>query len=463
LEAAIDPTAAPASSLRARLAAPVDIASLVAFRIAFGLLMVWDVSLYVARGWVERYFIEPRFLFKYYGFAWVEPWPGIGMHLHFAVMGAAAACIAAGLFYRAACVVFFLAFAHFFLLDVTLYLNHYYLITLISFLMILLPAHRAFSLDAWRRPELRARSAPAWALWLLRFQIGVPYFFGGVAKLNGDWLRGEPLRLWLSRETDFPVIGRYFTEEWMVYFFSWGGMLFDLCVVPLLLWRRTRVPALIVAVLFHLANARLFHIGVFPWLMIAATLMFLPPDWPRRLLRAGKAASAAAGPRLAAAAGGRVPLAFLTAWVAVQVLIPLRLHLYPGNPLWTREGYRFSWTMRLHERTGSTTLIAVDRAAKQFWLIDPREFLADHQLSEVASHPDTLLQFCHIVADEYRRAGREIEIYAESLQSLNGREPQRLIDPKVDLAVQQDSLLPARWMLPLEQPFRQRGAGRGGS
>lgn len=118
---------------------------------------------------------------------------------------------------------FFLGFTYWFLLDRTQYLNHFYLICLISFLMIFIPAHWMYALDAYWRPSIRAVVAPAWALWVLRLQLGIAYFYGGIAKINGDRLRGEPMRLWLSARTDFPMIGALFTEEWVVYTFSYSG------------------------------------------------------------------------------------------------------------------------------------------------------------------------------------------------------------------------------------------------
>ena len=169
-----------------RLFEPVDIASLIFFRIAFGAIMVWEVAKYFVHGWIKLDYIDPDYHFSYYGFGWVQQWPGNGMYFHFLALGVMAACIALGLWYRVAATLFFLGFAYVFLLDQALYLNHFYLIVLVSFLMIFIPAHRSFSLDALLRPGLRSRTVPAWALWILAAQMGIVYFYGGLAKLNGD-------------------------------------------------------------------------------------------------------------------------------------------------------------------------------------------------------------------------------------------------------------------------------------
>ncbi len=200
-----------------RLFAPIDIASLVFFRIAFSAIMLWEVCRYYFYGWIELFYIEPAFHFTYYGFGWVRPWPGEWMYLHFLALGVLAAFIALGFLYRLSAILFFLGFAYVFLLDQTNYLNHFYLISLISFLMIFIPAHRAFSVDAKCLPEIRSDTAPAWALWLLLTQLGIVYFYAGLAKLNGDWLLGEPMRMWLADERGFPIIGPLFTEGSFLY------------------------------------------------------------------------------------------------------------------------------------------------------------------------------------------------------------------------------------------------------
>ncbi|HEX7296478.1 MAG TPA: HTTM domain-containing protein, partial [Pyrinomonadaceae bacterium] len=267
--------------LCAALFSPVDIAFLISFRIVFGGIMVWEVYRYFTHGWITKYFVEPALTFSYYGFSWVKPWPGRGMYIHFLVLGVAAACVMLGFLYRFAAPLFFLAFTYFFLLDQTRYLNHIYLICLISFLMCFLPAERAFSIDALLRPKIRSDVVPAWTLWLLRAQLGIPYFYGGIAKLNSDWIHGEPMRIWLHPFTSILGIENTFKGDFFVYFFAIGGLLLDLLVVPPLLWRRTRLFALAGAIAFNLMNAVIFDIGIFPWLMLGALFIFFPPDLMR--------------------------------------------------------------------------------------------------------------------------------------------------------------------------------------
>ena len=469
-----------ATSLWSRFLAPVDIASLVYFRIAFGAIMLWEVWRYFNFDWISSYWITPTFHFTYWGFGWVKPWPGEGMYLHFYALGLLAILIALGLFYRVSATLFFLGFTYLFLLEKARYLNHFYLICLISFLLIFIPTQRAFSLDGLLWPRNRSPTAPAWALWLLRAQIGIVYFYGGVAKLSSDWLTATPMRNFLSARTDFPLIGRYFTEEWMIYLFAYGGLLLDLLVVPLLLWKKTRIFAFVAVTLFHLTNAKLFSIGIFPWFMIAATTLFFSPEWPRRVLgflqtlgrqwtKKGSAVSwmgdAVGGrqrltvsqrpsfrPTLAWNFKARCTLWLLGLYLVVQVLVPLRHFLYPGSPSWTEEGHNFSWHMMLrNKQAAKVRFLLTDPVSKKNFRISPEKHLAAWQEIKMSSNPDMILQFAHHVARGMRRAGyQQIEVRAAAQAALHGRELQLLIDPNVNLAAVQRSLMPASWIMPMK-------------
>lgn len=457
----------------AALFEPVDISFLVFFRIVFGGILVWEVYRYFTRGWIGRYFVEPVVNFTYYGFSWVKPWPGRGMYIHFFVLGLAAACVMVGFLYRFAAPVLFVTFTYFFLLDQTRYLNHFYLVCLISFLMCFLPAERAFSVDALLRRKIRSDVVPAWTLWLLRVQVGIPYLFGGIAKLNSDWLRGgEPMRIWLSPFTKIAGLGHLFAAEWVVYSFVIGGLLLDLLVVPLLLWRRTRPFAFAAAILFNLINAVIFEIGIFPWLMLGALLIFFPPDLVRRFARAfmspGEEFEDATPSQVSARLKGsscpalstsqKIVVGLLAAYLAIQLFLPLRHYLYPGNVSWTEEGHNFAWHMKLRTKGGEAIFTVTHPRTGQSWTIKPGDYLESHQVTKMSTKPDLLLLFAHHLAEEKRREGYEdVEVRVRAMVSLNGRQPQLLIDPNVDLAKEEVSLLPTRWILPLTTPLGIKG------
>ncbi len=466
------PTTAKASLLQrlcGALFTPVDISFLVAFRILFGGIMLWEVYRYFTHGWIARYFVEPAVTFSYYGFSWVKPWPGRGMYIHFFVLGLAAACVMIGFLYRIATPVLFLTFTYSFLLDHTRYLNHFYLVCLIGFLMCFLPAERAFSVDVLLRRKIRSDVVPAWTLWLLRAQVGIPYFYGGIAKLNSDWIHGgEPMRSWLRPFTRIPPLGHVFAADWVVYSFVIGGLLLDLLVVPLLLWRRTRLFAFVAAVLFNLTNAVIFDIGIFPWMMLGSLMLFFSPDLPRRIARSflDPESSQATVPSTTLAqtcpsltGSQKIVAALLAAYLAFQFIFPLRHYLYPGDVSWTEEGHNFSWHMKLRTKGGEAVFTVTHPPSGKIWTIKPQDYLKSHQVTKMSTKPELILQFGHYLADEKRREGYDnVEVRAHVMVSLNGRQPQLLIDPNVDLAKEQVSLLPARWIVPLTTPLTSRQA-----
>ena len=277
------------ASLRQRFVDPlfeeVDASSLAFFRVAFGVIMLVECWRFWSKGWIERYYMRPDFFFKYYGFEWVEPWPDSGMVWHFALLALLSLLITLGFLYRFAAIAFFFAFSYVFLLDQARYLHHFYLVMLIAVNMMLVPANRFFAVDAALWPRLRSATVPAWSVWLFRLQFEVMYIYAGIVKINPDWLRLEPMGMWLSRRDDMPLVGELFNQDWVVALAAYGSIALHIVGAPLLLVRRARGWVMAIYFAFHLANHFLFRIGIFPWVAMAGTLLFLEPDWPRRALR----------------------------------------------------------------------------------------------------------------------------------------------------------------------------------
>lgn len=437
-----------------RIFRPVDIAPLVLFRIAFGGIMLVEVWRYFRNEWIYWYFIAPDFHFRYFGFEWLPALPDAGYYALFLALGSLAIGILLGWHYRLCMALFFVLFCYIFLFDQAHYLNHFYLICLLSLLLIFVDAHAQFSLDAWRKPAIRRSAVPTWQIWLLRWQLGLVYFYGGIAKINPDWLAGEPMRTWLAERTDFPLIGQWFTEEWMVYLFSYGGLVFDVLFVPGILWQRTRWLTLCTAIGFHLTNSQLFNIGIFPFFMLAALVIFLPPVWSRRLLdRIRPSSQASTLPAAAPASVRRMALVFFCGYALFQMVFPLRHFLYPGDSNWTEEGHRFAWHMKLRHKQGAARFYLTNPQTGEVWEAQPTDYLIRSQIDEMVGIPDMLLQFAHFLAQEARRNGHEhVEVRVWTLVGLNGRKRQLLIDHTVNLAAQPRSLLPAAWIVPLQNP-----------
>jgi hypothetical protein len=449
------------TDLRRKAFEPVDGSFLFAFRIFFGAVMLWTAVAWFVEDYLTAVYVAPPFHFTFHGFSWVRPWPGPGMYIHGAVLAAAAALVMVGLCYRVSASVLFLAFTYAFLLEKAVYLNHHYLMVLLCFLLVFLPAHRGWSIDAWLRPSLKADVVPAWYLWLLRFQIGLPYVMGGIAKLNSDWLAGQPMQTWLSISVWRVLLGPVAEEPWLALLFSWGGLVFDLTVVPLLLWRPTRAFAFAAAVIFHLMNAFMFDIGVFPWLMIGATAIFFPPDWPRRLLaqRSRQTPSAVAdGTRSVPATFpcSRAILILAGVYVGLHLLLPFRCWLYPGNVLWTEEGHMFSWRMMLAAKVTGLRFVVVERTTGKAEPKDVASWLTRMQLEKMGHDPEMMREFAHFLRAKHEEEGKDVAVHVLALCSLNGRKPQLVVDPMVDLSREPRRLGHQPYVVPLREPFRRR-------
>ena len=434
-----------AIDLRRRVTAPVDLASLALLRVALGGLVAISMARLVGHGWAEQWFLQPCFRFAYYGFDWVQPPPAPLRLLLFWGVGLLGVLVAAGLFYRVAIVLLFLGFSWIQLLDVTNYLNHYVLVSYLCLLSAFLPLNGCWSLDAALFPSVRRAEVPRWQLWVVRAQIAVVYFHAGLAKATPDWLlHAEPLQIWLTARAHLPVIVGLLAWRPTAFVMSWAGFLFDTTIVGFLLWRRTRAVAYAALLGFHTATWLLFPIGMFPLIMTAAATVFFDPSWPRRWLTPGVASRASTA--RSRSAGGPI-VAF--AWAALQLVVPLRTHLYGGNVLWHEQGMRLSWRVMCREKNASVTYLVDDLDTGRTVEVPPHRYLDARQEREFSAQPDLVLQLAHRIARDWQAAGHpNVRVRADVWVSLNGRPATRLVDPNVDLGHTPDGLGPARWVLP---------------
>src|SRR5690606_19238062 len=195
--------------------------SVAVFRMLFGAILLGGMIRFVAEGWVEVLYVEPTFFFKYWGFSWVQVWPRWGMYLHYAVLAVLALALLVGYRTRFAAALFFVSVTYVELMDVTNYLNHYYLVSLLALLLVFVPVDRVWSVTAWRRGSNTPAAIPAWALYVLRLQVGIVYVNAGLAKFGSDWLlHAQPLGIWMAARTETPIIGPWLGTWWVPYAMS---------------------------------------------------------------------------------------------------------------------------------------------------------------------------------------------------------------------------------------------------
>jgi vitamin K-dependent gamma-carboxylase len=436
------------SILDALFCRPVDVASLAAFRILFGLIMAGAMVRFMAKGWVAQMYIHPTFYFAYPGLEWVHPLPGYWMYAPFILAMIAALGVALGLFYRWAIVLFLVAFTYIELLDQTAYLNHYYLVSLISGLLVFMPANAAWSIDGWRKAALKRATVPAWTVNLLRFQLAVVYIFAGLAKLTADWLvRGEPLRIWLAARSDLPLIGRWLGEPQVALLASWTGALFDCSIVFFLINARTRKAAYLILIIFHVATWILFNIGMFPWIMIIETTIFFEPDWPRKILqrfaRVNERVVVDHEPRFNVRWS---TIAFVTLFGLIQLTLPLRAFFSREPVGWTCSNFNCAWRVMIVEKTGYVEFFTFDPSTHETLRIQTAEYLTPRQEMLMAQDPNLIRDMAkYLYTHLHKRGARELEIRVNAFASINGCPSQRLIKENINLA----GPLPSDWVVPV--------------
>lgn len=441
------------------LAEPTNNVTLALFRIVFGLLIFIEISkTWVAR--VEMISIKP-IRFPYLGFEWVPLVPGSAAVVVYAILAAACLCIATGLWFRVATFVFALGYTYTFLVDRAYFNNHFYLNCLLGGWLAVSDAHRRWSLDAARFPSLASCTVARWQVLGPAIQMAIPYGFGGIAKLNPDWLRGEPMRAMLWGLSDYPLYSGIVVQPWAGVVFAWAGMLFDLFIVPALLWPRTRWLAVTAMIFFHVTNMYMLDIGIFPWLGIGSTVLFMPPSkvqqwftrWTRSRWGWHVPPTSSGNSPLSRARCSPLVLWGCVAWFSVQGILPFRHYLIPGNVGWTREGFYFAWTMKLDRKSDFIGFHVCDPATGECEAIDHHRDLTFVQQYWMPGEPQGIVRYAKFLRERAIREGlSDPVIVCDSVSSLNGRPYQYMINPSLDPA---DLALPifghASWIVPLDE------------
>jgi len=445
-----------AYDFRKQMQKPVSIAPLVTFRVTFGAMMLFSIIRFWLNGWITDLYVKPKLYFPYPGFEWIHPAGSTGMHLVFLLMGISALSVMLGCCYRLSITAFSLLFTYVELIDITNYLNHYYFISIVSFLMIWLPANRGFSIDTFIRPALKRTQVPLWTIGIIRLQLGMVYFFAGLAKLNADWLwDAVPMKIWLPAKSHLPIVGPLMYKSWIAYVFSWFGACYDLFIPFFLINKRTRAVAYFFVLGFHIATAVFFPgIGMFPYVMIVSSLIFFSGKFHERLqyaLSFGNTSTNVAGGRVYTYHTRAKPLLYswLFIYFLLQTLLPLRFLLYPGHLFWHEEGYRFSWRVMLMEKSGNSFFYIKESVTGKTYEVNNSEFLTPLQEKMMSTQPDMILYYAHFLAKEYMHRGiQQPSVFVEDYVALNGQRSRLFIDTTADLAKKSWSWKHYDWVMP---------------
>lgn len=412
----------------------IDNTALIVFRVIFGLLIFLESVGAILTGWVEKAFIEPKFTFTFIGFEWLQPLPGYGMYYYYTLMGLLGIAVMLGYRYKWSIAGFTLMWTLTYLMQKTNYNNHYYLLILLCLIMFILPAHRYFSLDVKRKPQLKSISMPNWCKWLIIIQVWIVYTYGSIAKWYPDWLDLSVIATMMKGKINYPIVGHLLQMPFVHGFLAYGGVLFDLLIVPLLLFKPTRKWAFFISIFFHLFNSIVFQVGIFPYLSLAFSLLFFEPQTIRNLFMKKKPIYE--GNEIIIPAYRNALVWIGGAYLVFQILMPLRHWVIPGDVLWTEEGHRMSWRMMLRSKNGYIAFSVVDKKTGQVTIVRKSDYITAKQESMVATKPDFVWQFAQHLKKEYAEQGKDVQVFAKGKIKVNAGPYARLVDPETDLAAE---------------------------
>lgn len=418
--------------MKQRLFLQIDNAPLIIFRIFFGLLLASETFGAILTGWVKSNFIDPAYTFSHIGFEWLQPLPGYGMYFYFSAMGILGLLVAIGYKYRWTLGLYTILWTGVYLMQKTSYNNHYYLLILVCLIMFFLPANKYASLDVKLNPALQKLTMPAWCNWIMIAQISIVYFYATIAKLYPGWLDGTFVRYLMEYSVPHPALRPIMTHKWFYLFITYSGMVFDLIIVPLLLFKRTRTIAFIASLIFHIFNSITLQIGIFPFFALSFVVFFYPPETIRRLFLKKKPVAITAGQPTNE--GKNILNYFFVPYLIIQLLLPLRHHLIKGDVLWTEEGHRLSWRMMLRMRSGYTHFKIIDKKTGEEEMFNFRSVFTPKQIHNMETRPDMIWQTAQYLKRHFKELGKDVEIYADTKVSINKGAYKTLINPETDLA-----------------------------
>lgn len=433
----------------------VDNIGLVLFRAVFGLLISIEAFGAIFTGWVRRTLVEPPFTFNFIGFDFLQYLQGDLMYYYFVIMGIFGIFVMLGYKYKFSMIAYAIMWTAVYLMQKSSYNNHYYLMMLLCWIMAFLPANRWFSLDAKINPEVKNPAMPRWVLLILILQVWIVYTYASVAKFYPDWLDASMATLLMEGRKHYWLIGDLLQENWVHWAIAYSGIFFDLLIVPLLLWKRTRVVGFVISIFFHLFNSIIFQIGIFPYMSIAFALFFFSSEilkkrfLPKKILYAGD--------EIIVPKHKNLIVGVFSIYFLFQLGLPLRHWSFKDDVLWTEEGHRLSWRMMLRSKSGSLMVYVADKETGKRKPYNYRILLGTKQQGSVATKPDIMWQLAQKIKAVEAEKGRDVAVYMQATVRVNNGVYHPLTNPNVDLAAEEwHPFKHSEWILPSPKDYDEK-------
>lgn len=432
----------------------VDNTPLALWRIALGFLLAAEGFGAIATGWVKTVMVAPEFTFNFIGFDFLQPLPGNGMYYYYALMGVFGILIMLGYKYKWSMAAYALMWTCVYFMQKSAYNNHYYLMVLFCWLMVLFPASRYLSIDA-KKEGYKKYDMPQWVAIVFIFHLWIVFTYAAIAKIYPGWWDASVPALFMKAKADYWLIGPILQEAWVHYGIAYFGLLFDLCIIPMFLWKRTRVLAFCLSLFFHLFNSAVFQVGIFPYMSIAFSLFFFPAQTLIKLFRLKRPFYNES--KIEYSKLKNIGIAFFSIYFIIQLALPLRHWLIKDSVLWTEEGHRLSWRMMLRTRSGHLTIWVENKSTGERVNYPYAKLVSNKQLKSLKTKPDYMWQLAQRIKKIEAEKGNDVAVYMQSKVKINNGEYYLFIDPEVDLAsVPWEPFKHHEWILPSPEGFAKK-------
>eukprot|EP01006_Ploeotia_vitrea_P028528 TRINITY_DN61202_c0_g1_i1.p1 TRINITY_DN61202_c0_g1~~TRINITY_DN61202_c0_g1_i1.p1 ORF type:complete len:541 (-),score=11.31 TRINITY_DN61202_c0_g1_i1:450-2072(-) len=447
------------------------------------------------------------FHYKFPYFEWVPVPQGMILRIYAWTMILSSMFFALGWWYRKSAIVMAIGYAWFMFFDACYWNNHYYLCTVVNFMFVFVDAHHFGRVSIGKllssryyegldRDEFKklgsekyfekkgfenqltphVRCIPYWHLWIFQFLFFICYLYGGIAKLDRDWIRGHPPSMWM---TNLGMTGIVHTLATCTI--TYGGTVLDLVAPFTLTWSsRTRFWTLPPVIGFHCFNYAMFSIGLFPVIMVAALVLTFDPwavrehfwdlilpfrffrdqcgslmapfldQWKWRELKGKEKTPLIWRVRMYSPWTRRMIKFIIYLFVVYNILMPLRHRVYEvmdGQATsWNEHAHRWSWRMMLRHKhcegdftvvntkTNATFKIGKDPVTGD--INDPIR-LVERQIDHRFKDPVFTRQYAYWLRDYFEQHwddGAKVSVYANASCRLNGGGFQPYIDTTIDIA-----------------------------
>ena len=296
---------------------------------------------------------------------------------------------------------------------------------------------------------------PNWSKWLIITQVFIVFTYASVAKWYPDWLDGTAPGLLLKSKKDYWLIGGFLQQAWVHYAIAYFGIFFDLLIIPMLLWKRTRLLGFYISLFFHLFNSIVFQVGIFPYMSISFALFFFSAETLKKRFLPKK--ELYIGADVIIPKYNNILIGILSIYFIIQIALPLRHWAINDAVLWTEEGHRLSWRMMLRTKSATLKIWVVDKSTGKKVRYPYNKIVSKKQRSRVKSKPDLLWQLAQKIKALEKEKGKDVSVYMDAALSVNGGPFFPFTNPEVDIAAAEwDPFSHTTWILPTPTNFHKK-------